>query len=39
MNSEIAPAGKFRVGMNGNNGTLTIKNLEQAGAKGVRVAP
>lgn len=28
MNSEIAPAGKFRVGMNGNNGTLTIKNAD-----------
>ena len=28
MNSEIAPAGKFRVGMNGNNGTLTIRNAD-----------
>ena len=28
MNSEIAPSGKFRVGMNGNNGTLTIKNSD-----------
>ncbi|MGZ5147504.1 MAG: transporter substrate-binding domain-containing protein [Burkholderiales bacterium] len=26
MNSEIAVTGKFRVGMNGNNGTLTIRN-------------
>ena len=28
MNSEIAPTGKFRVGMNGNNGTLTIRNAD-----------
>ena len=28
MNSEIAPTGKFRVGMNGNNATLTIHNAD-----------
>ena len=27
-NNEIAPTGKFRVGMNGNNGTLTIRNAD-----------
>ena len=28
MVSEIAPTGKFRVGMNGNNATLTIRNAD-----------
>src|SRR5688572_27072552 len=28
MESEIAPTGKFRVGMNGNNATLTIHNAD-----------
>jgi hypothetical protein len=28
MNSEIALTGKFRVGMNGNKGTLTIRNAD-----------
>jgi polar amino acid transport system substrate-binding protein len=28
MNSELAPTGKFRVGMNGNNATLVIRNAD-----------
>jgi len=28
VNTEIAPTGKFRVGMNGNNATLTIRNAD-----------
>jgi polar amino acid transport system substrate-binding protein len=28
VNSEIAPTGSFRVGMNGNNATLTIRNAD-----------
>jgi hypothetical protein len=26
MKGEIAPTGRLRIGMNGNNGTLTIRN-------------